>query len=445
MITNERSLPRHGFQGLASVQIKGFADLVTVPSAALSRDQKLRRLVLLSFRDPFPAQCMELSHVSDRKWRSLIHWLDVSGLALYFLDRLVNLQLTHILPEQVLARLRRNLQDNTERTRGMIAESMAIQEEFQADGVPYAVLKGFSLSPESVPRMEMRHQFDLDFLIAEDAVLTAQQVLQRQGYRLYAVSNKSWEFKKEEKIGISMEDFYKDNSGRTVELHLEARIAGAKSELDRAIERDFYGIDMPVLSPVDLFLGQGMHAYKHICGEFSRTAHLLEFYRHILMRAKDNVFWHELRLRGEGSPKVSLGIGMVTQLITHVMGAFAPKELTEWTVDKLPPAALLWIKLHGPRTVFGDVPGSKLYLLLERELECFGNTTSRTRLGVLLPRRLPPMVLLASRDENLWIRARRYRMHMRYVLLRLHFHVIEGLRYGWEARRWKQHVEGITR
>jgi len=413
-------------------------------TAVLSRKQRLRRAVLLSFRDPLPTECLELYEVSKREWRSLSHWLDVSGLALYFLDHMCRSQLTHILPEHVLARLQQNMLDNTERTRGMILESVAIQEEFQAAAVPYAVLKGFSLAPESVPRLELRHQFDLDFLIAEKAIAAARAVLERQGYRLYAVSGKSWEFKKEEKIGISMEDFYKDTSGRTVELHLQARGEEAGSVLSRAKERVFYGIDMPVLSPVDLFLGQGMHAYKHICGEFSRAAHLLEFYRHVMTRWHDDIFWSELRSRAEGNLKVSLGLGVLTLLITSVMGEFAPVKLTEWTVDTLPPAIRLWVRLHGLRTVFGDVPGSKLYLLLVRELEPSGQAMGRSLWESLLPRRLPPQVVLGFEGESLWMRARRHRMQLKYVLIRFRFHIVEGLRYSWAAYRWGRQTEGLT-
>ena len=443
-------------QSLADPEVQGFASSYAVPctscqssdhprTVALSREQRIRRAVLLSFSDPLPAECLELYEVSKREWRSLLHWLDVSGLALYFLDRMRRWQLTHILPEHVLARLQQNMRDNTERTHGMIAESVAIQEEFQASAVRYAVLKGFSLSPESVPSLELRHQFDLDFLIAEEAIAEARAVLERQGYRLYAVSGKSWEFKKEEKIGISMEDFYKDTSGRTVELHLQTRAEGSASVLSRAKERDFYGIDMPVLSPVDLFLGQGMHAYKHICGEFSRAAHLLEFYRQVLTRRHDDVFWSEVRTRAEGNPKVSLGLGVLTLLITTVMGEFAPAKLTEWTVDTLPSAIRLWVKLHGLRTVFGDVPGSKLYLLLVRELEPSGQAMGRSLWESLFPRRLPPQVVLGFEGESLWMRARRYRMQLNYVLIRLRFHIIEGLRYIWAAYRWDRQREGLTR
>jgi hypothetical protein len=411
--------------------------------AALSSEQRLRRAVLLSFCDPVPVQCLQLREITEREWRRLLHWLDVSGLALYFLDRLVDLQLTHILPKSVLARLQQNMRDNTARTHGMIAESVGLQEGFQAGAVSYAVLKGFSLLPESVPRPELRHQFDLDFLISEDAIQVARAVIEREGYRLYAVSGKSWEFKKNEKIGISMDDLYKDTAGRTVELHLQARIAGIGSVLDRAVEREFYGIDMPALSPVDLFLNQGMHVYKHICGEFSRAAHLLEFYRHVLTRRRDDVFWAELRLRGEESHKTSVGLGIVTLLITSVMGEFAPPALTEWTVDRLSPAVRLWIKLYGCRAVFGDVPGSKLYLLLQRELEPLDQAASRPLWKVLVPRRLPPAVVLAKNGEDLSRRVRRYRMQLHFVLLRLRFHVVEGIRYGLESYRWKRHLDGL--
>src|SRR5665213_1756475 len=108
-----------------------------------------------------------------------------------------------MLPPGVLTRLKQNLRDNVERTRGMIAESVALQQEFQKACLSYATLKGFSLCPSSVPKPELRHQFDLDFLIAEKNVFEARGILERRGYRLYAISGRSWEFKINEKLVIS--------------------------------------------------------------------------------------------------------------------------------------------------------------------------------------------------------------------------------------------------
>ena len=91
----------------------------------------------------------------------------------------------------------------------MIAESIAIQQEFQEARLSYAKLKGLSLWPSSVPRPELRSQFDLDFLVAEESAPEARKILEQRGYRLYVISGRSWEFKLNEKPGVSLKDLYK--------------------------------------------------------------------------------------------------------------------------------------------------------------------------------------------------------------------------------------------
>ena len=401
----------------------------------------LRELALLIFCEPVPQQCIRLQNLSGSEWRRLLHWLDVSGLALYFLDRIVELKVTDWLPPGVLARLQENLADNTERTHGMIAESIAIQQQFQEAGLSYAKLKGLSLWPSSVPRPELRSQFDLDFLVAEDSAAAARRILEQRGYRLYLVSGRSWEFKLNEKPGVSLKDLYKALPSHAVELHIESKIPGHSSPLERAEMRELYGYTMPVLSPVDLCLGQGLHAYKHVCSEFSRVAHLLEFRRHVLARRDDYAFWSELQSTAAGNRRARLGLGVVTLLIAHVMGDFAPEALRDWTVECLPRSARLWVERYGRRAVFGSHPGSKLYLLLQRELEAAGVPAKRSLRQILLPVRLPPPVIRAFPDETLGVRLRRHRAQLRYILFRLRFHIVEGLRYAWESHRWRRRID----
>jgi hypothetical protein len=403
-----------------------------------------REAALLTFCDPLPEQCYRLQNLSEKEWKKLLNWLDISGLTLYFLDRIMELHLCNMLPPGVLARLQQNLRDNIERTRGMIAESIAIQQEFQETCLCYATLKGFSFCPSSVPRPELRHQFDLDFLVAEKSASQARQILERRGYRPYAISGRSWEFKINETPRVSMKDLYKDLPGRSVELHVEANIPGRSSLLERLEKREFYGIHMPVLSPVDLFLGQGLHVYKHVYSEFSRTAHLLEFRRHVMVRREDDAFWDELQSTARENPRASLGLGVVTLLITRVMGDFAPDAFTHWTVGRLPRSARLWVELYGHRAVFQNFPGSKLYLLLQRELESVGVLAKRSLWQALLPSRLPPAVIRASADETLPVRIRRYRMQLDFILSRLRFHIVEGLRYTLESYRWRQYMNRFT-
>jgi hypothetical protein len=410
----------------------------------LSREQLLCEAVLLTFCDPLPDRCARLENLSERQWRKLLHWLDISGLALYFLDRMTELQRSYLLPAVVLSRLQHNLQDNIGRTQGVIAESVAIQREFQGAGLLYATLKGFSLCPGSVPKPELRHQFDLDFLVAEESGPEARQILERRGYRLHAISGRSWEFKINERPVVSLNDLYKDSPGRAVELHMEARVPGRPGLLGRVESRDFHGISMPVLSPVDLFLGQGLHVYKHIYSEFSRAAHLLEFRRHVLLRGDDGRFWDALRSVAGENPRALLGLGVVTHLLTRVMGDFAPEALTNWTVDRLPRSARIWINMYGRRVVFDKFPGSKLYLLLQNELESAGIPSRRSLRQALLPRRLPPAIIRASSRETLPARIGRYRLQLSFILGRLRFHIVEGVRFTWESYRWRQTMNRST-
>ena len=409
----------------------------------MKRKQQLRECVLHCFSDEPCEKPLELQNLSHREWTGLLHWLDVSGLALYFLDRIKELQLQTLLPPKVLTRLEQNLHDNHERTQGMIVESVAIQQQFQKANLSYATLKGFSLSPHSVPKPELRHQFDLDYLIAPRSASRARKLLEDRGYRLYAISGRSWEFKRDESPG-HIRNFYKNLPCRSVELHLEAERPGHQSLLERVEIRELHGIAMPVLSPVDLFIGQGLHAYKHICSEFSRTSHLLEFRRHVLSRRGDVAFWKDVQSRAEQDPQTSVGLGIVTLLITNIMGDFAPEALTDWTVRRLPPLLRLWVNLYGRQIVFGDTPGSKLYLVLQKTLESEGLRQDRSVRQGLLPSRLPSLVVRASANETLRIKISRYHLQTRFVLSRSRFHVVEGLRYVRESYRWRQHVSRVS-
>ncbi len=129
-----------------------------VKTPCLGRERELRQAVLLSFFRPAPEQFSRLQHLSERDWRRLLHWLDSSGLALYFLGRLIELDSTGILPQEVLARLEQNLADNTVRMRSLLSECVAIHREFERAGLSHALLKGFSLSPDSVPNPQQRSQ-----------------------------------------------------------------------------------------------------------------------------------------------------------------------------------------------------------------------------------------------------------------------------------------------
>jgi len=261
---------------------------------------------------------------------------------------------------------------------------------------------------------------------------------------LRALSKRTWEFTINETPYVSVKDLYKDLPYRTVELHLEADTPGQDSRLDRTITREMFGIRMPMLSPSDVFRGQAIHLFKDVCCGFPRAAHFLEFYRHVLSRRDDDAFWRELRGRAEDDRSTCLGIGVVTFLVASILGDFAPKALTAWTIEVLPPSVCLWLNRYGRRTVFGNHPGTKFFLLLRKELESAGIPEKSWVKKSLWPSRLPPVVIRGSSGEPFSMRIARYRVQLRFVFERLRFHIVEGVRYVLESYRWRQHLDRLS-
>jgi hypothetical protein len=411
---------------------------------SVSRDLWMRQTILQSFCSAHEAQSLQSAHISDRQWKGLLRWMDIGGLALYFFDRVNELKLGHILPRGVQDRLQENLSDNTQRNRSLIQESVSIQMDFQQAHLSYAVLKGFSLSSVSVPKPELRHQFDLDFLIAEDSAPEARRILENRGFTLYGIGGRSLEFKRNVTPGIALKDLYKESPSFFAELHLEYSKPGNPQLLRRIVHEDLYGMQMPVLSPADHFLGQGLHAFKHICSEFSRASHLLEFYRHVLGRREDHAFWESLKPIADETPRATLGLGVTILLITRVMGEFAPEALTNWTVDTLPQWARLWVDRYAQRIAFASFPGTKLYLLPRKELISTGSPAKHSLTQALVPLRMPAPIIRRSPTDTPSIAIKRYRMQLQHLFTRARFHAVEGFRFAWESYRWRRYINKIN-
>ena len=400
---------------------------------SLNTEQHMRHAVLLTFCDPPPANCSLIQHISHKDWKKLLLWLDTSGLALYFLDRMLELGRSEMLPSSVLERLQQNLNDNIARTQRIAAESSAVNREFQYSHLTYATLKGFSLWPLSVPKPWLRSQLDLDFLVEKDHLSMARQILEQRGYYLHAISDNTWEFKTIHAPGRSVRDLYKPLPLHCVELHAETNDQSRTSVLARRHELDFNGVAIPVLSHSDLFLEQGLHLFKHVASEFLRTAHLVEFYRHVLARYHDDLFWKDVQTAAEDNPRAASALGVITVLTTQVMGNFAPEALTSWTVHHVPARVSSWVRLYGCKSVLASFPGSKLYLLLQGAFEGEDIPARRSLRRSLLPLSLPPAISHAPPHEKLSKRISRYSTQARFVCFRLWFHLFEGFRYLCES------------
>jgi hypothetical protein len=412
-----------------------------------NRSVRLKNAVLVSFFEPANKIVQSLEAFSESDWRKALLWLDISGLALYFHDRLTALGLQECLPHVILERLQLNLAQNRERTRALFDEAVVISHALKKESVSFALLKGFTLPSEVVPDTVLRCQMDIDILVRESDAIVARNILLGFGYIQDSIKGLEWAFVTGTDKAMSMKSLYKTRPQRMVELHLlpaggEGASPTAEDRLARAQLRSFPGIELPVLSPADLFVQQAIHVFKHLCSEHTRAVWLVEYWRHVEARHGNPAFWREVKSIAEREPAAEVAIGAVTQMSTQLFSQPAPEELSWWTADRLSPAVRLWIELYGRRILLADPPGSKFYLFLRRQIHAGAGTPRARWYRSLLPFHWWPGRITHGRaEENLGARITRYRIEANFVLRRLRFHMRTSIPYVLESRRWRRMAE----
>ena len=354
----------------------------------------------------------------------------------------------HCLPEELSARLQRNLEDNRHRTEILFEECVAISRAFEKKGLPFALLKGFTLWPESVPDSALRFQTDLDFLLRDKDATAACEVLSEFGYRLHAISGTAWELKAGSSELPEIGKLYKARSARCVELHLLGDACIARSGqgwLDRAQWRQIRGVLLPALTPADLFLQQALHLFKHLSGEHTRASWVLEFHRHIAARGNDAGFWGTVITMMEGDSHAEMAFGTAALLATQTFGECALTAGPRRIMDRLAPAVRMWVEMYGERTLLANAPGNKMYLLLRRHLHAEHEVRQKALYRFIFPLHLPPRIVDGQGDRRLRSRILRIRLQSWFVFFRLRFHIVEGVRYGIEFSRWHRRLSGIRR
>jgi hypothetical protein len=387
-----------------------------------------------------------LSAVSYSEWTRSYHWLDASGMALYFLARLETLQLQDVLPVETLHRLRQNLSDNRLRTASMLTEFAVLNQAFIQARILFCNLKGFTLSPDSCPDPTLRCQLDFDFLVDGKDLEVCRQILAKAGYVLMGSTSTVWEFKAGTSALARIEDHYKVKPQRSVEIHFFAPETGVPARdprLDRLRWRKWEEYYVPTLAPVDQFIGQALHLFGHLNDSSTRIAWLLEYKRNILAHYSDHAFWESVRMCAENKRQAEIAIGLSTLLAFQLFGGEAPPQLNHWSLERLPPAVKLWAECYGYKSLFAGFPGTKLYLFL-RDALCEDNPSwHKERRSNLLPLHRPPRIVYTDPGDSLRKKLRAQFVQLCFILFRLRFHTVEGLRYIIEVIRWKHSLAAL--
>jgi|GEM_PF-6752894 len=404
-----------------------------------SRSLELKQSILASFVLDTEQARQRLVGFSESDWISVLWWLDISGMALYFLERSQQVGIEDVLPALVRASLSQRLASNRARTRALLEEACALSASFEVAGIPHALLKGITLVPHSVTASTFRAQTDLDFLVPAALAERAAHHIQLRGYTLHAISGSTLEYRAGSPSVPDLDNIYSEHTQRALELHLVHEGHPESQLLARRVALSSAATLIYSLSPEDILVQQALHLLKHLCGEHTRVSWVLEFRRHILSRSDNYSFFQLAASRAAGFPNGHLAMAVALYTVRELFASHGAVLPELWRESALPPRVRLWLERYLRTLLLSDEIGSKLYALLQTQVPRTSSQVKTTG-QILLPRTPPAPLLRARPGERFVERCSRYAIEFKYFQLRLRFHIREGIRFAIEATRWNRAV-----
>ncbi len=407
----------------------------------------------LSFSGEACAHVHQLRKFSERDWYRTLGWLDDTGLALYFLQKLKDTGVAGVVPALVLSALEKRFTANQKRVAHMARQLDLLNARFHASSVRYAVVKGLSLVPQFCPDANLRHQSDFDYLVDDESLPIAQRVLEEAGYNPKSSGSREEFIFLMPAVGETQldDEQYEAQAPYAVELHLDIWDRDAYKVplprplflLDSAITHQWGGFAFPVLPDEDAFLLQVLHACHHLFDYWIRISSLWEMGYFLTRRASDASLWGRIEQRVGESTALREFVVVITELVAKLFAAPIPPTVRVWG-QSIRPAARVWIENYARDWVFGEIPAyqfrlfprAKLVLFLQQQYVGAASDQKHFARTRLLPAsrishmgqsiKSGPSIVL---QKSWW---RRHRLGRRAV-----FHALAGFRYLCEIPRWR--------
>jgi len=386
-------------------------------------------------------------------WQRTFRWLDSSGLTLYLLRRLHDLEATELLPPTILTRFERNATENRRRLDYIANEFASINRGFRHAGANFAVIKGFSLVPEFCPDAVLRAPSDLDYLVDKPSLPRAQRVLEEAGYRLQRFSDIEFKFgRPSSRIPTLSDNPYSRETDPLVELHLafckgnENRVLVDEPDfrLDQATSHAWQGLRFPVLKEEDAFVLQILHVFQHTLECWVKLCWLLEIGNFLRARSSDTQFWVRVDVRIREIPNLVEFAAIVLRLANTLFACPLPPVAANWTQCLRPPVRL-WIENYGRKWAMEGHPfaclslfsAAKLSHFLHREFIPDPKVRREITQRRLFPWKRPelPVVPTNTTGASFFMATQ---PQWQFVRQRLVFHLGSSLRYLVEIPRWRK-------
>jgi len=386
---------------------------------------------------------------SPHDWQCALDWLDQTGLALCFWDRLKGLGARDAVPPQIAAQLDRNFVDHSFRVASMAGEFDSINRSFADAGVEFVVLKGFALTPEYAPDARLRIAYDYDYLLRAESMERVSRALRNRGYvhRQERVDHPVVYIHSDQTLRMPArrDDLYSPTLQRAVELHtrlwepetLKIPLRLPDDFLARKRLRNWQGLRFYSLSEEDELIFQVLHAFRHILECWCRLYSFLEIAYFLEHRRADSSFWQRFGERIRITPLLPEMVGVVFSLAARLFGAAVPNAIDADVIRTMRGPLALWVNRYGYDSALSNFAGNKYSLLLYREFVPDDATWREVRRRRLFPLHRPARAGQASTPGISGRLAAGWKQGS-YVARRLLHHSIAAAQYGFESFRWER-------
>lgn len=386
-----------------------------------------------------------------RQWTHVLRWLDDSGLAFYFLQKLKRENASRVVPPVLLSRLERNFASNQARTGEMARRFDSINRRFTDAGVRYTAIKGFSLVPHFCPDASLRYQADLDYLVDDESLPAAHRVLVETGYSSKAShSGTEWIFIVPAGQPSRGDEQYSPQAAHAIELHTEIwdshlhRLPPLPNlfSVAQARTHQWNGFTFPGQADEDAFLLQVLHACHHFFTQWIRLSCLFEIGYFLHRRTSDAELWRGIEQRVGNSAVLREFVVIVTEMTARLFAAPVPALVQSWGT-RIRPGPRIWIEHYARNWALGGLPvyefnlfpRSKLALFLHQQYK--NGSPAREPKNPSKPSSSRFARIASSIKREPFIVFNRSWRKRQHLIRRTIFYALAGVRYACEIPRWR--------
>jgi hypothetical protein len=258
--------------------------------------------------------------------------------------------------------LRARQKQNRLRIDIQLEELRLVSEALQAANIPFAVRKGFALTPTFCADHHLRHQVDIDLVIDEANIAPTLEVLASLDYRTDHIDKGEYLLLADSAATPPPPDDIYAIRERRIELHsvFWDALAGSASPQARLSqirleEHRVGGVEFTVLPREITAVGQLLHVVKHLQAGWLRLSWLWELHWFITQTRPSEEFWREVLILAQLSRVQERGVATVFLLLERVFGTELPATILPLTKD-VPASVRSWTNGRCDEFLFRERP-----------------------------------------------------------------------------------------